>query len=65
MNVIHGIRECPVGRMTLCVTSDVEMEKCVKMKVSTFLLTCSWKLRQSVAFLVIFCQGIYKVLHSI
>ena len=33
MKVIHGIRECPVKRMTLCVTSEIEMEKCVKMKV--------------------------------
>lgn len=30
---ILGIRQCPVGRMTFCVTSDMEMEKCVKMRV--------------------------------
>lgn len=30
---ILGVRHCPVNRMTLCVTSDPEMEKCVKMKV--------------------------------
>lgn len=33
MKYIHGVRECPVGRMTLCVTSEIELEKCVKMKV--------------------------------
>lgn len=38
------IRECPVGRMTLCVTSDAEMDKCVKMRVcitkqTTFITT--------------------------
>lgn len=33
MNVMDGIRECPVKKMTLCVTSEIEMEKCVKMKV--------------------------------
>lgn len=30
---IFEVRQCPVNRMTLCVTSDAEMEKCVKMKV--------------------------------
>lgn len=30
---ILEIRHCPVGRMTLCVTSDAEMEKCIKMRV--------------------------------
>lgn len=30
---IYGIRDCPVPSMTLCVTSDPELEKCVKMKV--------------------------------
>jgi melanoma-associated antigen p97 len=33
MTYIMGIRECPVNRMTLCVTSEVEKDKCVKMKV--------------------------------
>lgn len=33
-----GIRSCPVNRMTLCVTSDVELDKCVKMKVGFHLL---------------------------
>lgn len=31
---IFEVRQCPVNRMTLCVTSEPEMEKCVKMKVS-------------------------------
>jgi melanoma-associated antigen p97 len=34
MDLILEVRQCPVGRMTLCVTSDPEMEKCVKMRVS-------------------------------
>lgn len=34
LNMILGVRDCPVNRMTLCVTSEPEMEKCVKMKVS-------------------------------
>lgn len=34
MKQILDIRHCPVGRMTLCVTSDAELEKCVKMRVS-------------------------------
>lgn len=32
--IIYDIRQCPVHRMTLCVTSDAEYEKCVKMRVS-------------------------------
>lgn len=31
---IFEVRQCPVNRMTLCVTSDPEHEKCVKMRVS-------------------------------
>ncbi|XP_072759417.1 transferrin 2 [Anoplolepis gracilipes] len=31
---ILGVRHCPVNRMTLCVTSEPEMEKCVKMKIA-------------------------------
>lgn len=31
---ILEVRHCPVNRMTLCVTSDPELEKCVKMRVS-------------------------------
>lgn len=27
------IRQCPVNKMTLCITSDPELEKCIKMKV--------------------------------
>lgn len=34
LNIIFGVRECPVQGMTLCVTSDPEMEKCVKMKTA-------------------------------
>lgn len=34
LGLILGIRQCPVGRMTLCVTSEAELEKCVKMRVS-------------------------------
>lgn len=32
---IFEVRQCPVNRMTLCVTSDPEHEKCVKMRVSS------------------------------
>lgn len=32
--IIYDIRQCPVNRMTLCVTSDAEYDKCVKMRVS-------------------------------
>ncbi|CAH0721117.1 unnamed protein product, partial [Brenthis ino] len=31
---VVGIRDCPVKRAVLCVTSDPEMEKCVKMRVA-------------------------------
>ncbi|XP_047539864.1 melanotransferrin [Vanessa atalanta] len=31
---VVGIRDCPVKRATLCVTSDQEMDKCVKMRVA-------------------------------
>lgn len=34
LNPILEVRQCPVGRMTLCVTSDAEMDKCIKMRVS-------------------------------
>lgn len=33
---ILEVRHCPVGRMTLCVTSEPEMEKCVKMRVDIY-----------------------------
>lgn len=36
--IIYDIRQCPVNRMTLCVTSDAEYEKCVKMRVSWTLI---------------------------
>ncbi|CAH0401632.1 unnamed protein product [Chilo suppressalis] len=28
------IRDCPLKRATLCVTSDAEMEKCIKMRIA-------------------------------
>lgn len=31
---ILGVRQCPVNRMTLCVTSKPEMDKCVKMRTA-------------------------------
>ncbi|EDV97400.1 melanotransferrin [Drosophila grimshawi] len=34
ISYIYGIRECPVPSMTLCVTSDPELEKCIKMKTA-------------------------------
>lgn len=33
-NAILGVRQCPVNRMTLCITSDAEQEKCIKMKTA-------------------------------
>ena len=32
--VINGVRKCPVGQMTLCVTSEAEMIKCVRMRTA-------------------------------
>ncbi|KAL1513778.1 hypothetical protein ABEB36_003143 [Hypothenemus hampei] len=32
--IIMEVRKCPVKRMTLCVTSDQEKNKCVKMKTA-------------------------------
>ncbi|XP_034483678.1 melanotransferrin [Drosophila innubila] len=34
INYIYGIRECPVSAMTLCVTSEPELEKCIKMRTA-------------------------------
>ncbi|XP_037721425.1 melanotransferrin [Drosophila subpulchrella] len=34
INFIYGIRECPVPAMTLCVTSENELEKCIKMRTA-------------------------------
>ncbi|CAB3359989.1 Hypothetical predicted protein [Cloeon dipterum] len=31
---ILSVRKCPVSRMTLCVTSEPEMEKCVRMRTA-------------------------------
>ncbi|CAG9772274.1 unnamed protein product [Ceutorhynchus assimilis] len=32
--IIMQVRSCPVNTMTMCVTSDVEKDKCVKMKTA-------------------------------
>ncbi|XP_030749871.1 melanotransferrin [Sitophilus oryzae] len=32
--IIMEVRECPVKRMTLCVTSDEEKNKCIKMRTA-------------------------------
>lgn len=40
---ILEVRQCPVGRMTLCVTSDAEMDKCIKMRVSFLSLNSNQK----------------------
>lgn len=34
VELVHGVRDCPVNSMTLCVTSDVELEKCIKMRTA-------------------------------
>ncbi|XP_060828593.1 transferrin 2 [Bombus pascuorum] len=34
LDVILEMRRCPVSKMTLCITSDPEMEKCIKMKIA-------------------------------
>uniref|UniRef100_T1PIA1 Transferrin n=1 Tax=Musca domestica TaxID=7370 RepID=T1PIA1_MUSDO len=34
IDYIYGLRECPVPAMTLCVTSDPELEKCIKMRIA-------------------------------
>ncbi|KOC70364.1 Serotransferrin [Habropoda laboriosa] len=34
LDQILGVRRCPVNRMTLCITSDPEMEKCIRMKIA-------------------------------
>lgn len=47
---VMEIRECPVGRMTLCVTSDAEMEKCVKMRV------CSFQIQKNSNMIVFYCS---------
>ncbi|CAH4037065.1 unnamed protein product [Pieris brassicae] len=31
---VIGIRDCPVKRATLCVTSDAEYDKCIKMRIA-------------------------------
>uniref|UniRef100_A0A1Q3FHF5 Putative lactotransferrin n=1 Tax=Culex tarsalis TaxID=7177 RepID=A0A1Q3FHF5_CULTA len=34
LELIYGVRACPVSRMSLCVTSEPEMEKCIKMRTA-------------------------------
>nr|XP_023018273.1 melanotransferrin-like [Leptinotarsa decemlineata] len=34
LDTIMGVRDCPVNRMVLCVTSDAEKNKCVKMRTA-------------------------------
>ncbi|CAH1155360.1 unnamed protein product [Phaedon cochleariae] len=34
LNTIMGVRDCPVAKMTMCVTSDAENNKCVKMRTA-------------------------------
>ncbi|KAF2898323.1 hypothetical protein ILUMI_07848 [Ignelater luminosus] len=34
LHIILGVRQCPVNHMTLCVTSDPELEKCIKMRTA-------------------------------
>ncbi|XP_068083079.1 transferrin 2 isoform X2 [Anabrus simplex] len=34
LDMIMGVRRCPVNRMTLCVTSNEELEKCIKMRTA-------------------------------
>ncbi|KAJ4431498.1 hypothetical protein ANN_20096, partial [Periplaneta americana] len=34
LDVILSVRHCPVNKMTLCVTSDPELEKCIKMRTA-------------------------------
>ena len=34
MKAIEGIRKCPVGDMKLCVTSEAELVKCIRMRTA-------------------------------
>ena len=34
MDAIDGVRKCRVGVMRLCVTSEPEMTKCVRMRTA-------------------------------
>lgn len=34
MKAIEGVRKCPVGDIKLCVTSDPELSKCVRMRTA-------------------------------
>lgn len=40
LNLIMRIRQCPVNKMRLCITSDPEWEKCIKMMVSSRSFCC-------------------------
>lgn len=52
---ILEVRQCPVGRMTLCVTSDPEMDKCIKMRVS---IECS--MGQDKIVLTLLCFYVHR-----
>lgn len=39
LDSILEVRQCTVNRMTLCITSEAEMEKCIKMRVNKFYLS--------------------------
>jgi melanoma-associated antigen p97 len=34
IKAIEGVRRCPVGDMKLCVTSEAELTKCVRMRTA-------------------------------
>lgn len=34
LKIILEVRQCPVSRMTLCITSDAEYDKCIKMRTA-------------------------------
>jgi hypothetical protein len=65
LNTILGVRHCPVNKMTLCVTSDAELEKCVKMRVRTCLIVFALRyMRTGVCVCVCVCGvvcWIYKL----
>ena len=34
LDAILGVRQCPIKKMTLCVTSPAELTKCVRMRTA-------------------------------
>jgi hypothetical protein len=52
---IEGVRQCPVGQMTLCVTSEAEMRKCVRMRtaLNAQLLSPKMSCKRSHSFLIL------------